>query len=416
MNILVLSHAANRSGAPLSLLTLVRWLRARGEDSTRVYSLRSGPMETEFEVESDAALRVLRRASLLEAARKRAPSSRLVETVFVGLQSLNARAGRRALDRYLRATQIEVVLANSVASGAALRVLGPLLKRRKIGVVVWVHEMQSARAQFAGDWNWCRRYADRFVAASEAVRAELIGEGIAPARIEVVYEMIDFAALAVDVDKNAARRELRARLELPAEAFVVGGCGTMEARKGFDWWPQIAARVPNARFVWLGGDPKGAELARARGARRWAPRSIVCPRPTIRAGFSRRWICFVCPRAKTRSRSSRSKRRLRALPLVCFADAGGVPELVGNAGGICVPLADVAAMARALETLRLDQTLRLQMGESVATRARQLSDVEINAPRLRAILAANRVNPNELSIISRGDAERTKHTMNRELN
>ncbi len=391
MNILVISHAANRSGAPLSLLALTRWLRANNADEVRVYSLRNGPLEGAFEAETAAALRALRRASWLEAARKRAPASRVTERVFAALQTLNARAGRRALDRYLRAHAIDAILVNSVAAGAALRALGPLLKRREIAVVVWVHELRSVRAQFAGDWNWCRRCASRFVAASGAVRDELIAEGLAPARVEVVYETVDFDALAVD--KAAARRELRARLQLPADAFLIGGCGTMEARKGFDWWPQIALRVPAARLVWLGGDAASAAQARARGEELGVRLDCLPATDDPRAFFAALDL-FCLPSREDPFPLVALEAAAAGVPIVCFAGAGGVPELIGadekdgESGGICVPLGDVAALARALESLRLDANRRAQMGKDAARRARALCDVKVGGPRWRSVLAA----------------------------
>lgn len=383
MNFLVISHAANRSGAPLSLLCFVRWLNAQGDDGARVYALRSGPLESEFPVQTDRSLRVLRRASLLESLRKRAPQTRLFAAVFSGLQKLNARLGRRALARYLRDHKIEAVLANSVAAGAALQVLAPLLGRRKIGVVVWVHELAAARAQFAGDWRFCQKHGDTFCAASRAVRDELLKEGLASEKIAVVHEMIDFARL--ETDKSAARRQLREQLGLDENAFVVGACGTPEARKGFDWWPRIAAFAPNCALVWLGGDAQTHAQARREAQSLGA--EIYCLPPTRQPQqFFAGLDAFCLPSREDPFPLVALEAASQGVPVVCFKGAGGAPELVSTTAGICVEWGDLEAMANALELLRQDAVLRTELGLGAARRARELGDVKGNGPLLAQIL------------------------------
>jgi glycosyltransferase involved in cell wall biosynthesis len=383
MNILFVSHAANRSGAPVSLLALVRWLRSQKGALVRVFSLRSGPLEGDFGVEDDARLRVLRRASFLEALRKRGPRHRVWDGIFEFGQALSGRLGRRKLDAFLRENEIEVIVANSVASGAALRALGPLLKRRKIRVVVWVHEMRSARAQFGGDWEFCRKYGDFFGAASQVVRDELLDEGLPREKVAVVYEMLDFAGLAVE--KPIARRELREKLGLGEAAFLAGACGTMEARKGFDWWPQIAALAPDCYFVWLGGDAKNAEIARLQGEKLGARLHFLPPTATPSPFFAGLDV-FCLPSREDPFPLVALEAAAQNVPLVCFQNAGGIPELVGEKGGICVGFGDLEAMARALDSLRRDAQFRAQLGQNAARRARELCDVEHSAPRFVELL------------------------------
>lgn len=388
MNLFVVSHAAKRSGAPLSLLTFVRWMRANNDHETRVFSLRRGPLEVDFEVESDARLHVLRRASFLEALRKRGPKNRVWNGGFEILQGLNARLGRRKLDDFLRGNRIEVMLANSVASGAALRAFGPLLRRRKIRVVVWVHEMRSARAKFGGDWEFCKKFGNFFCAASNVVREELLAEGLPSEKVAVVYEMLDFAGL--ETQELTARVELRKKLGLGEDEFLVGACGTMEARKGFDWWPQIAVLAPKCQFVWLGGDAKNAEKARREGEKAGVKLHFLPPTPAP-ASFFAGLDVFCLPSREDPFPLVALEAAAQGVAIVCFQNAGGIPELVGEKGGICVRFGDLEAMARALDSLRRDAQFRAQLGQNAARRARELSDVETNGPRLREFLRASKV-------------------------
>jgi hypothetical protein len=69
VNILFLSHAANRSGAPLVLLNLLRYLRSDTPHQATVLSLREGPLTDEWaRVAQVATSPVIQRVSKLAGA------------------------------------------------------------------------------------------------------------------------------------------------------------------------------------------------------------------------------------------------------------------------------------------------------------------------------------------------------------
>ncbi len=72
------------------------------------------------------------------------------------------------------------------------------------------------------------------------------------------------------------------------------------------------------------------------------------------------------------------------LPVVAFR-AGGVPEVVGDAG-ILVPSGDAGALANAMERLAEDPAERARMGRRARARAEAEYDLARNADRLEAVL------------------------------
>ena len=56
-------------------------------------------------------------------------------------------------------------------------------------------------------------------------------------------------------------------------------------------------------------------------------------------------------------------------PVVCFADAGGMPEFVGDDAGAVVPFEDVDAMARSIETFYQDPEKRKEAGKNAQRKA-----------------------------------------------
>jgi len=401
MRILFVSHAANRSGAPLVLLDLLRFLRRNTQIEASIMSARRGPLEREFALYATPFLhaRPFQIATLLGAAKRRVGEGELPRRAQLerAINSVIRVQGRLARSAARSAPRFDVVYANSAASGEAVRALEPIL-RRDTKLVVHVHELAGALEQSRVGWEFLRARGAFFIAASNAVRDELIeGQGIAPKFVETVYEWTDFARL--ETDREAARRDLRVRIGAPENAVVVGGCGMMEARKGADWWIQSAfhalAVEPNARkspaplhFVWLGGGDNGFARDVKRDARGYGLEGRVHFLPstdepkTFFAGLD----VFCLSSREDPFPLVAVEAAAQGVPIACFEKAGGTPELVGRDAGVVVPWGDTSAMGRALASLGRDESFRAQLGGNVSLRVRNWCDVERQAPRVVEIL------------------------------
>jgi len=401
MRILFVSHAANRSGAPLVLLDLLRFLRRDTQIEASILCARRGPLEREFALYAApfSPVRPFQTATMLAAAQRRIGESELprraqLERAIGSAIRIQGRIAQRAA-RF--APRFDLVYANSAASGEAVRALGPVL-RRGAKLVVHVHELSGALEQSRGGWAFLRSHGTCFIAASNAVRDELIQrQGIAPESVETIYEWTDFARL--ETDREAARRDLRAQIGAPENAVIVGGCGTMEARKGADWWIQSALHAlgvePNARkspaplhFVWLGGGDNAFARDVKRDARGYGLQARVQFLPptnepkTFFAGLD----IFCLSSREDPFPLVAVEAAAQGVPIACFQNAGGTPELVGRDAGVAVPWGDTSAMGRALASLGRDESFRAQLGRNASARARDWCDVERQAPRVKEIL------------------------------
>ncbi|MCT4355602.1 glycosyltransferase [Streptomyces sp. Je 1-79] len=100
------------------------------------------------------------------------------------------------------------------------------------------------------------------VAVSPSVARRLEAWGVAPSRIQVVPNGIERARFTFDED---ARRITRKLLDLPEDAFVVGGVGRLAPGKRFDRLVRAVASVPEARLLLVGeGEERARLLAVAR--------------------------------------------------------------------------------------------------------------------------------------------------------
>ncbi|MDX3851297.1 glycosyltransferase [Streptomyces sp. AK02-01A] len=111
------------------------------------------------------------------------------------------------------------------------------------------------------------RLGSATVAVSDTVARRLERWGVRRDRIHVVPNGIEVGRFAFD---EAARREVRERLGLPQDAFVVGGVGRLTGSKRFETLVHAVSDLAGARLLLVG---EGSErnrltrLAEERGAR-----------------------------------------------------------------------------------------------------------------------------------------------------
>lgn len=125
------------------------------------------------------------------------------------------------------------------------------------------------------------RRIGRYLAISEAVADGLQERGVSLARIRLVPSAVDAARFAAAVHaqlgdaapappnadpglRERLRAELRAELGLPAEAFLVGAAGALDASKGYDLLLKAASRAcveePRLHVLVAGAGPRRARL------------------------------------------------------------------------------------------------------------------------------------------------------------
>jgi 1,2-diacylglycerol-3-alpha-glucose alpha-1,2-galactosyltransferase len=99
--------------------------------------------------------------------------------------------------------------------------------------------------------RWFYNRADAVIAVSDEVSRELTLMGVKKP-IYMVPNMVRSSMFSVSPGEKA---KLRHELDIPANAFVVLGCGQVQPRKRVDTFVKVAGKVPSVRFIWVGGMP-----------------------------------------------------------------------------------------------------------------------------------------------------------------
>lgn len=389
--ILFVSHEGTRTGAPMMLLHFLRWVREHGTIEPRIALLRGGPLVEEFaELGPTTVL-----GDVVDW-----PTPRRVELGLRRLHLADAafaaqRLRVRSLVRDLRGTRI-VYLNSSVS----LRLLHHLPAVETS--VSHIHELQSSLpwSLRPEDPPLMRSRVDHFVAAADCVAENLVRSyGIDADRITRLYEFIDTERVVAPPERD--RGSIRAELGIPDDAFVVGGCGFADWRKGIDLFVQMASAVGRAgrrdiHFVWVGDRPGGGEredLDRDIAHAAVDGRLHLVGLQSRPFDWYRAFDIFALTSREDPYPLVGLETALLEVPMVCFDRSGGMIELVrrsldedGTESGVIVPYLDVEAMADAVVDLVDDPDRRAAIGRRAAATVRRDHDVGVAAPQLLEVL------------------------------
>ena len=384
--VLFCSHAAERTGPPIIMLHLARWLRANTDVDFELLFLQGGELEDEFRTLAPVWI-------LDEWAPPRVAA--VAESVAwkVGLGRFAPRIRTLALRRRMREVRdVDVVYVNTAGSVRAIRYLDV----GEPDVITHVHEL-SVGLDFhlaPEDHELIRRRTRQYIAVSEAVRAETVRSfGVSPDDVALRYGFVEAAADRPDPAMTAAHR---AAAGIPEDALVVGASGLTHWRKAPDLFVQVARLVRDrwegerpVHFLWVGGEADGPELAPVLYDRAHARLDdvlhFVGHQPDPQAWFAG-FDLLVLPAREDAFPLVCLEAAAEGVPIVCF-DNGGMPEFVREDAGFVVPYPDVAEMADRVLELLGDADLRRRLGAVAAARSVADHDVEVGARGIHEVLA-----------------------------
>lgn len=372
--VVVVSHDASRSGAPLIALNIARELaQARG---IPVVTILLGPGELLSEFARLGPVFVAPRQSDAYRSEPRTfarAAKGVMHFAEVAWHGGEERFWRRVL-KYLAGRHIRHAVCNTVLSGgAAFR-----LKQAGIRSIGLVHEMPHS-IRMHGWANTCTvlvRGADALVFAGSQVQADFTGSfAVGGTACHVFPQGSNIDLDQLNSEARAARRTpFRARLGLAENDVLVLGAGYDNFRKGIDLFVHAAREMAS-----LSGEAADGRIVFAwagrilRNFQSWVERDIA------EVGLADRLIflgeqsdmapCFAA--ADIFFLSSREdpfptvvlEAMASGIPAVGFLGSGGFEEQIRGGGGIAVPYADVPALVKVLHRLAADPDERMRMGQ-----------------------------------------------------
>jgi glycosyltransferase involved in cell wall biosynthesis len=235
--------------------------------------------------------------------------------------------------------------------------------------------------------------SDRIIACSQAVADNLIERHhVAADRIDVVHEYISVPPAGSHPD---GRRWLRDQLGIKPNAFIVGGSGALEWRKGTDLFVQLAALIRRMKpsldvhFLWLGGDSRstqGAEFLHDVELCGLKDRVTLVPSQPDPMRYFSGLDLFVLPSREDPYPLVCLEAAACGCPILCFNRAGGMPEFVEDDCGAVAPYLDIQTMASQVLRFLADGELRDRHGRAAQAKVRDRHDVSVAAPKILEIM------------------------------
>lgn len=349
--VIFISHDASLTGAPILILTLMEWWRHNGGPRFRVILRNGGRLEARFR--------------------------KLGQVLNLGWSGTRVHASEteRRLLRSFCGPDLRLIYANTGAVGDVLEALDPI----SVPVITHVHELETMLAVGIGPerFQLSKERTERYVVPARAVGRNLVtNHSVAPGRITIVPEY-----LADDYHGESSPES--------QPLMTILGAGTTDWRKGPDLFIELAAgvlarlRTGTIRLVWVGGQTEAGQIDRLRhqAQQRGVGQHIefVGEQTDLRP-FYRKAALFVSTSREDPYPVVCLEAAAHGLPVLCFSNAGGMVDFVGDDAGCAVP--DLDKMVAAICELLGDPTLRRRTGNIARQRIEQGHRVSVCGKRL----------------------------------
>ncbi|MVM30123.1 glycosyltransferase [Spirosoma sp. HMF4905] len=382
MTILLIGHDANRAGAPLVLLSIMRLLKAKGMQMHLLLG-EGGPLLADYEAICPVTIWPAPERYVVGALADKVLGKLGLWQQFHDRQT---QARQREMRKQLNLGSVDLVLVNTIAASRWFR---QLALPDKIPVVTFVHELAMSVRIYSqpDDLAYLLNRTTHLLAVSKATaRYYELEHGFDPDRISL-YTLIDTPTLVRNVQQARDQPSIYSTLDLPDNALVVGGCGNAEWRKGNDLFITLARQVIGRaeaeirrtdqtehaltspiHFVWVGMPPGSLRddlLLDIRKAGLANQVHLIPPTPDVLRYMSRFDVFVLCSREDPYPLVV-FEAGLCGIPVVCFEGAGGSPELVETDGGFVVPYLDLDAMSSRILALLQQPDLRHKLGSRLS--------------------------------------------------
>jgi len=223
--------------------------------------------------------------------------------------------------------------------------------------------------------RWKNRQVDCFVAASDAIRQMLLGDGIPADQVVTVHEGID-----VDHVVSAPPVNVHEAFWLPHHAPIIGNVAALVPHKGqrylIDAAHLVVQEIPDARFIILGEGELRDHLEKQVRDHALEKHVLLPGFRTDVLGCIKGFDLFAMS-SVTEGLGTSLLDAMACRRAIVATSAGGIPEIVEDGvTGLLVPPRDAHALAAAIVRALKDAGLRERMGNAGFARVSERFSVD----------------------------------------
>jgi len=325
--ILVISHDASLTGAPILLLHTLRMMKDRYE--FKIVLKKGGVLENEFK--DIASTVILKHKNYSER-----------NSTF-----LMIRDRIRYLIMQLKVVPLfyrtEIILSNTIANGRLLH----RFRFFKKPVITYVHELESVLDYFtqSNDTQFSFKLTSIFLFPSLAVKKNLVENHAIPDE-KLNYFPYYFPAQNFTFSpqsKEQFRIDLIRKWKLPETAKIVAGMGVVSLRKGTDKFIEISQKAfekdDNVFFFWIGdfdSTPFSQEIKSNYYNKMYNDRIIFTGKMKYAYSNLLAYDLFFLSSVEDPYPLVVLEAAYQQVPALCFRSSGGIAELLDDGNGYII--------------------------------------------------------------------------------
>ena len=385
-----IGHEATRTGAPLILLGLIKRFAVYNELDSVLILNEGGPLVQEYRKYAHVVI-LRNQLKPVHIATGELPNDAEIEIGDI----LNSFSDLKPLTAIVNSAN-----AFPIAYALALR-----------GVPVYslIHEMPQEYQE--NSKNRIYEYSRKIIFSANQVKdswesdklkvfnkSEVLPQGLLDNKIR-------------GTDRKESRDTIRHELGLPDESVLIIGCGTVDLRKGIDYFVQIARQITklennNIHFIWIGKIIDIPETKRFMHYLHMESDILGKDNTVYFLGerediepYLRAADIFILPSRADPFPCVVLEAMACELPVIAFDKAGGAVEAVGNDCGIIVPYGDVTGMVEAIRKLITDNKLREKMGQNARETIEKKYNFDVYFESIKKILPISLSNSRKVTTL-----------------
>lgn len=353
-NILFVSHDANRAGAQILLLRFLRLLKENQNFKFSILLKEGGIIESDF--------KEIAQTYHWEELKLTGKKS-LVNKIYNKFDSTGNY--RTKLLNNLKNQNFDLIVSNTIANGDIL----PVLKQLNVPIKTYVHELEMGIQQYTKPefFEIVKSLSSSYIACAESVKENLIeNHNIDTTLIKVLPSLLPESALSYLSDK-LLNDKLRNKYNIPSHAFLVGGMGTVDLRKGVDVFLQVASKLKQNNeifFLWVGGQENEIDYRNFQIDKNRLGLDNVIFQKSVEnpLDFMAIFDVFFVSSREDPYPLVVMEAAMLSKPIICFDKAGGAKDFVEQDCGAVIEYLNVDKVVEKIVELKEKPSLKEQMG------------------------------------------------------
>ena len=334
--ILVLSHEATLTGAPIYLLRLINFLNNSNNYKFYFFFKSSGTLISDFQNHG--------KTLVLDDLNSSNSSFTKVLIRFFPIYRLRNYLFKLKISFF----QADLIISNTIANSALLE----YISLEKADLITIVHEMKGVINQFdqlkINNSKKIFSNSSHFVAVSNAVEFDLINEfKLSKKKITVILNTVLSKKINLSVDEKINWKK---QYNIPNDAFIIGSCGSLIWRKGPDIFISILKRFkekyPKEKifFIWQGGHENSSyyyDLMEELNKLSLSREMVIIPFNKRVQFFYNSIDLYISTAREEPFGLTLLEAGLYKKPCIAFEKSGGPEETLKNNTGLLIPYGNI---------------------------------------------------------------------------